>query len=199
MKAKEILKLLNITRQTLYNYVKQNKITYTKINNQHYIYNADDVYKLIGIKKEKYDRINISYSRISNQSKINELEDQSQRIYEYCINKGIQLDKQFDDVKSGMNFNRNGLNEIIQLVIKGKIELLIIENKDRLVRFGYELIENLFKYYGTKIIVISDVIQNKSYEQELTDDLISIIHYFSMKSYSNRRKLNKIKKVLENS
>ena len=96
-----------------------------------------------------------------------------------------------------MNFDRIGLNDLIQLVIEGKIEYIIIENKDRLVRFGFELLTNLFKFYGTKIIIINNSIQNKSYEQELTDDLISIIHYFSMKSYSNRRKLNKIKKELE--
>ena len=67
--------------------------------------------------------------------------------------------------------------------IDGKIEYIIIENKDRLCRFGYELLEKLFLFYGTKLIVINDIIQNKTYEQELTDDLISIIHYFSMKSY----------------
>jgi hypothetical protein len=81
-------------------------------------------------------------------------------------------------------------------VINGKIQFVIIENKDRLCRFGFELIEQLFKYYGTNIIIANDTIQNKTYEQELTDDLIYIIHYFSMKSYSNRRKLNKIKKEL---
>jgi predicted site-specific integrase-resolvase len=58
------------------------------------------------------------------------------------------------------------------------------------------LLENVCKYYKTKILVINDL-TDKSYEQELTEDLISIIHYFSMKSYSNRRKLNKIKKELE--
>jgi len=96
-----------------------------------------------------------------------------------------------------MNFDRQDFNKLIELIIKGEIELLIIENKDRLVRFGFELLENIFKYFGTKIIVINDSLSNKTYEQELTDDLIYIIHYFSMKSYSNRRKLNKIKKDLQ--
>lgn len=77
------------------------------------------------------------------------------------------------------------------------MELIIIENKDRLIRFNFDLLEGLFKYYGTKILVLNDILDNKSYEQELKEDLISIIHYFSMKSYSHRRKLNKIRKELE--
>lgn len=79
------------------------------------------------------------------------------------------------------------------------MECVIIENKDRLTRFGFELFENLFKFYGTKIIVANNEITNKTYEQELTEDLISIIHFFSMKSYFNSKKLNRIKKELETS
>ena len=66
-----------------------------------------------------------------------------------------------------------------------------------MIRFNFDLLEDLFKYFGTKILVLNDTLDNKSYEQELTEDLVSIIHYFSMKSYSHRRKLNKIRKELE--
>ena len=95
-----------------------------------------------------------------------------------------------------MNFQRDGLSELIQLIVKGKVELIVIENKDRLCRFGFDLFEQFCKYYKTKILVVNDL-SEKSYEQELTEDLISIIHYFSMKSYSHRRKLNKLQKDIE--
>lgn len=196
MKAIEVRKLLNITSVTLSTYVKQGKINVIKINPYHYNYNEEDVYKLIGIKKEKHKRINVSYARVSNQPRKNDLKEQSNRIYEYCIKNGLIIDKQFEDIKSGMSFDRKDFKDLIHEIILGKIEYIFIENKDRLCRFGFELLEDLFKYYGTKIVVISNEIQNKTYEQELTDDLISIIHYFSMKSYSNRRKLNKIKNDL---
>lgn len=83
------------------------------------------------------------------------------------------------------------------MIIQGKVELLIIENKDRLVRFGYEILEQIFKYFGCKILVLNDVLEDKTYEQELTEDLISIIHYFTMKNYSHRRKLNKLRREIE--
>jgi len=197
MNSKEARKILGVN-QTMYLYRKNKIIKYYRINSKHFIYDDDTIYKLIGAKKIHHKRINVSYSRVSSgEQKIN-LKEQSQRIYEYCISKGISLDKQFEDVKSGMNFtDRKQFNELIESIIAGKIEFVIIENKDRLCRFGYDLLETVCKYYGTKILVINDAIQNKTYEQELTDDLISIIHYFSMKSYSHRRKLNKLKRELE--
>ena len=81
------------------------------------------------------------------------------------------------------------------MVINHEVKTVIVENKDRLVRFGFDLVKELFRQHGTEIIVVSDA-DNKTYEQELTEDLISIIHYYSMKSYSNKRKMNKIKKIL---
>jgi len=197
MKAFEVKKILNITQPTLSKYVKIGLLSVVKINNYNYNYNEDDVYKLIGLKNNKKSKINISYSRVSLPKQKNDLKSQTQRIYEYCMSKGIKLDEQYEDIKSGMNFNeRKSFNILLEKIIKGNIELLVIENKDRLARFGFEMLEVIFKYFGTKIIVINDKIENKSYEQELTEDLISIIHYFSMKSYSNRRKLNKLKKEL---
>ena len=196
MKAKEVLKLLNISRVTLCKYVKTGIIKGHKLPTGIWVYDDDSVFSLIGLKKKKKNKINVSYSRVSTYSQKNQLKSQTQRIYESCISRGIQLDKQIEDIKSGMSFDRKGFNDLCQLIIKG--ELLVIENKDRLMRFGFEGFEQMFKYFGTKILVLSEEIQNKSYEQELTEDLLSIIHYFSMKSYSNRIKLNKIRKELEN-
>ena len=98
-----------------------------------------------------------------------------------------------------MTSDRKEFQEVLQMIIRGNVELLVIENKDRLVRFGYEILEQIFKYFGTKILVLNDILENKSYEQELTEDLFSIIHYFTMKNYSHRRKLNKLRKELESS
>ena len=94
--------------------------------------------------------------------------------------------------------DRDGFNKVCQLIFKGEVDTLIIENKDRLVRFGFDMLEKFFKYFETNILVLNDKIENKTYEQELTEDLISVIHYFTMKSYSHRSKLNKLRKELEN-
>lgn len=198
MKAKEVKKILGITQFTLYRYFKDGKVKLkSKLSKTNYEYDDDSVYALIGQKKQKKDRKIISYARVSTQNQKKQLVEQNQRIYDSCISRGLKLDRQFSDIKSGMTSDRKDFQEAIRMIIQGEVELLVIENKDRLVRFGYEIIEQIFKYFGTKILVLNDILENKSYEQELTEDLISIIHYFTMKNYSHRRKLNKLRKELE--
>lgn len=197
MKAREVKKILGCTQTTLSKYVKLGKIRVTAINPWNYIYDDNDVYSMIGLKKHnRRKQYAVSYARVSNRQRNNDLKEQSRRIYEYCVTKGIDLKKQYEDIKSGMSFDREQFSEMIDEIIKGNINLVIVENKDRLARFGFELLEMVFRHYGCSIIVINDAIQNKSYEQEMSDDLISIIHYFSMKMHSHRRKLNRIKKEL---
>ena len=196
MKAKDVLKILNITRPTLTKYIKENKIKVDSVINGHYVYNDESVYSLIGLKKEKQNRLNVIYARVSNPPK-KYLDKQLKRLINFCSEKGITIDKEYFDIKSGMNFERDQFKDLIQEIVKGNIELIVIENKDRLCRFGFDLFNEFCKYFKTKIIVVNEL-SEKNFEQELTEDLISIIHYFSMKSYSHRRKLNKIKKELEN-
>lgn len=196
MKAREVKQILGITQHTINNYVKKGILRYTEVNPFHYIYNDDDVYRLSGKVKDNPNRYNVTYSRVSLPKQKNDLISQKQRLYDFVLSSGLTLEKEFSDVKSGMNFkDRDGLNKLISEVISNKINTVFVENKDRLARFGFELLEKLFESFGTKIVVISNA-DNVTYEQELTQDLISIIHHFSMKSYSNRRKLNKIKREL---
>ena len=190
MKANQVRKILNISVPTLYNYLKLGYIKATKSPSGVWNYDEESVYAFIGLKKKKSNTKTISYSRVSTQSQKEQLKEQTQRIYDSCISKGIQLDEQIEDIKSGMDYNRKGFQNLIQQVIEGKVKLVVLENRDRLVRFGFDILENIFKYFGTSILVLNDTISNKSYEQELTEDLISVIHYFTMKLYSHQHKLN---------
>jgi predicted site-specific integrase-resolvase len=195
MKIKEVKRILNVTNRTINNYIKRGLIRYEKIYNNNYIYNDEDVYRLAKIKTP--NKVNVTYARVSLPKQKNDLITQNERLYNFAISNGYVISKQYKDIKSGMDFkNRKEFNKLITDIVENKIDNIIIENKDRLCRFGFDLFEILCKQYNTKIIVTSDV-DIKSYEEELTKDLISIIHHFSMKSYSNRRKLNKIKKELE--
>lgn len=194
MKAKEVLKILNITHRTLGAYNKKGILHPVKINTNHYEYNADEVYALLGKGTERY---NLTYSRVSLPKQKKDLEKQTQRLYDFAIANGYALKEQITDVKSGMSFeDRKGFIKLLKKVTNYEVKNVIVENKDRLVRFGFELVKMLFEKYGTNIIILSDE-PNKTYEQELTEDLISIIHYYSMKSYSHRRKLNNAEKALK--
>jgi predicted site-specific integrase-resolvase len=123
--------------------------------------------------------------------------NQEKDIKEYCIKNGFKIDKVISEYGSALNYKRNGLIEIISLASKGLINNLFIYYKDRLVRFGFELFENLAKEYNFNIVIIDNSETNKSKEKEFADDIISIIHYFSMKLYGSRSYKNKIKSIEE--
>ena len=193
MRAREVKKILNVTQRTLTNYIHQGLLNPIKINAHHYEYNDDEVYKIINDNKP---RTVVTYARVSSRKQKNDLETQNERLYDFAIRNGYAITEQLQDIKSGMNFTeRKAFMKLLTMVINHEVKTVIVENKDRLVRFGFDLVKELFRQHGTEIIVVSDA-DNKTYEQELTEDLISIIHYYSMKSYSNRRKMNKIKKIL---
>lgn len=197
MRAKEALSVLKVHRVTLNRYVREGKINVTKLANGRYEYDDSDIFRFIGKQQIQHNTKIISYSRVSTQSQKEHLKNQTQRIYESCVSRGIKLDKQFEDIGSGMSSERSGFDKVCQMIFHGDVELLVIENKDRLTRFGFDMLEKFFSYFGCKILILNDSLENKSYEQELTDDLISVIHYFTMKSYSHRRKLNKLRREIE--
>ena len=195
MKAKEVLNILNIGHRTLGTYVKKGLLNPIKINTNHYEYDPEEVFAILGKKKERY---NITYSRVSLHKQKNDLKTQTKILYDFATSNGYLIKEQIEDVKSGMSFeDRKGFVKLLKKVTNYEVKNIIIEHKDRLVRFGFELVKMLFEKYGTNIIIISDDETNKTYEQELTDDLFSIIHYYSMKSYSYRRKLSNAAKALK--
>lgn len=194
MKSKEVKRLLGVTQKTINNYIKAGKLNPVKMNSTHYEYDENEVYKLLGKEKE---RVSVTYGRVSLPKQKEDLQRQNERLYDFALKNGYKLSEQLSDIKSGMFFKeRKSFVKLLDKVTNYQIDKVIIENKDRLVRFGYELLEALFKKFGTEIIVMSET-DNKSYEQELTDDLLSIIHYYSMKHYSRQRALNNAAKALK--
>ncbi len=172
---KEVLRHLHIHYQTLRNMVLRNDIQTVQLGNK-YLYNLDK-YLLDNNKKPiTCDQIKICYCRVSSSKQSNDLERQ----IKYMKNK-YPTHKIISEIGSGLNYKRAGLKKIIDLAILGKISELVIAYKDRLLRFGYDIIEQIIKEYsGGKIIII-----NKSEEQtpteEVVNDVISIMNIFVAK------------------
>ena len=141
--------------------------------------------------------MNVIYCRVSNTKQQVDLKRQETILREYCVSNGIIPDKVITDIASGMNENRKGLQELIGLVKDGKVKTLYVSYKDRLTRFGFDYFVYLFNLFGTEIKVVN-LTSEEDFQQELTQDFISILHHFSMKLYSNRRKeLKKLKSEME--
>lgn len=120
------------------------------------------------------------------------MKNQKEYISIFCLNSGITIEEWFVDIGSGLNYKRKKFNELFSLVENGKIKKIIIAHKDRLIRFGYEWFEKFCLNHGTEILVIND--EKLSPEQEIVQDLISIIHVFSCRVYGLRKYKNEISK-----
>ena len=186
MKSKEALKILNVTRQTLYNYVKNGKIKVTKLGNGYYNYDDDSIYIFLNTIKE---RTNVIYARVSTHKQKNDLANQVLQVIDYCNSNNFIYNKVYQETASGIDFDRPEFSKLINDVINKKIDTIYITYKDRLSRLSFLTLESMFKQFGTKIIIINNKINdNKLIEDDLFEELISIIHLFSTKIYSSRRK-----------
>lgn len=195
MTAKEICKELKISIATLHNWKKQGKLSIRKLSKTKFLYDLDHI---LGVDSDVPVRKNVIYGRVSNTKQRQDLERQVKLIKEYMVSNGVIPDAIYTDIASGMNENRNEFNKLVTAVLSGQIDTIYISFKDRLTRFGFGYFENLFEKFDTKIKVIN-LTSEEDFQNELVEDLTSIIHHFSMKLYSNRRKeLKKIAKELEN-
>ena len=137
-------------------------------------------------------KVTIGYCRVSTTKQKDDLERQVENMRTYLIQQGKPF-QIITDVGSGIKYKKKGLNEMLDMVLGYKVESVVILYKDRLVRFGYELLENLFLKDGTTIQVIDHT--PKSEDQELVEDLIQTITVFSCKLQG--RRANKAKKIIK--
>ena len=195
--AKEAKNILKINATTLKSWKDKGILSYKKLSDKKILYDIDSV---LNNSDMVDNRLNVIYARVSNTKQHNDLLNQIELVKSYCITNGIKISKVYQDIASGMNENRKEFNILINDVISGKIKNIYISFKDRLTRFGFDYFKNLFQKYNVNIIILDELEEsNKTFQDELTEDLISIIHHFSMKLYSNRRKkLKEIEKILEN-
>ena len=188
MKAKEVLSLLGISRVTLCRYVKLGKIKTVLLPNGTYDYDKVDVYKLKGLSVK---RKSVIYARVSTAKQKSDLSNQIDNISSFMNAKGIGVDDIYSDIAIGMNLNRKDFDRLLSAVMANEIDEVYISYKDRLARLDFELVERLFRKYGTCIVVINSS-ENKTAEEELFEDLIDVIDSFSMKACSKRRLANKL-------
>lgn len=185
MKANEVLKILNISRQTLCKYHKKGLIKADILPSKQLKYNDEDVFKFLN--KNLY-RKNIIYSRVSTSSQKKDLENQEETLKQFCNKNGIKVDESYKDIGSGMNFERKDFQKLVNKIINYEVSKVFITYKDRLSRISFELFKNIFNNFKTEIIVLNDIDNEKLVEKEIFNEIISLIHSFSMKVYSNRRK-----------
>ncbi len=159
-----------------------------KTHGGHRRYKLSDVKLLIGdLVEDKTISNVVIYSRVSShdQKKKGDLGRQKERLYDYCVKKQLNVIEVFEEVGSGMNDNRPKMKKLFKLITGNKISKVVIEHKDRLTRFNFKVFEMFFNSYGVKIVTVEEIL-SKSFENELVEDMISLMTSFSAKIYGKR-------------
>jgi len=192
MKANEVMKILQISRSTLLRWRKDGILKANKLPSGQYDWDEDSVYARInkGEKRGVY-----LYARVSTPKQKHDLENQMENLQNFAMKQGYAVAGAFQDIASGISFEkRKEFFELLDLVIGGKVSTVIITYKDRLSRVGFDLFKYLFAKYHVDIVVMSELKDKKTDQQEIFEEIISLLHAFSMRMDSGRRK--KIKEAL---
>jgi excisionase family DNA binding protein len=191
----EAAKYLGVSVNTLRRWEREGKITAARSAGGHRRYEEKQLASMIGRKKQS--KLTVGYCRVSSHVQKEDLSRQVERVSSFCIAKGYQF-KIIEDLGSGLNFHKKGLKDLITLICTKEVERIVINYKDRLVRFGYEMIEQLCDIHNVEIELINHT-DDKTYEQELVEDVLSVVTVFSAKLYGSRsHKTKKIEKESKN-
>ena len=196
----EASKITGLSIQTIRKLGDKKEIKCFKTPSGHRRFNKQDLEKFcdsntINEEKSENTQVNYIYTRVSSKKQLDDLSRQikyiQQRNPEYSSYISIS------DIASGINFKRKGLQTILDSCIQGVIGEVIVAHRDRLSRFGFDLIKLIIEKAGGTITVIDDT-QHKSTEQELAEDLLSIIHIYSWRQMGKRSYKTKQSKGFEN-
>lgn len=187
-------KLIGKTNQTLRNWDKDGILKPHHVSESGYrYYSQEQLNHFLGLKQEvQLNKKTIGYCRVSSHKQKDDLERQIDNVKTYMYAKGYSFEI-ISDIGSGINYNKKGLNQLIDMVTNSEVDKIVVLYKDRLIRFGFELIENICNKYGTAIEIIDNT--EKTEEQELVEDIIQIVTVFSARLQGKRA--NKAKKMIK--
>ena len=192
-RVKEFAKLIGKSPSTLRRWEKEGKIKPSRsAGNQRY-YTDQDLQTALNIKFADPAGKTIVYCRVSSRGQLPELKHQVTAMEEFCRGRGLAVDEWISEIGGGMNFKRKKFLKLMRQIRLGEVETIVVAHKDRLVRFSYEFIEEFASWYGCSIIVANSI--SLSPQEELVNDLMSVVHTFSCRLYGLRSYKKQIKKI----
>ena len=183
--------LLGVSTDTLRRWEKEGKITSTRTEGGHRRYDLTDI-----LKDKEDEGLTILYARVSTRPQVKDLDRQIAVLETYAEIKGWKNCKTIKDIGSGVNYRKKGLNKLLSILVEGQATRLVLTTKDRLLRFGSELVFSICELYGVEVVILNKD-PDSSPEEELVKDVLEIITVFSAKLHSMRSRKN-VKTLQEN-
>jgi len=184
-------KLINVSVKTLQRWDNKGLLPAYRTPTDRRYYTHEQYLNYIGkLDIEKKNKSILIYARVSNRSQKDDLDNQVRFLRQFANARGLIVDEIIKDTGSGLNYNRKEWNKLIDRVMNLEVDTILISHKDRFMRFGYDWIERLCNKYGCKILIVNN--EELSPQQEMVQDLVSIIHVFSCRIYGLRKYKKKI-------
>lgn len=188
-KPQEFAEMIGVSVKTLQRWDREGKLKAQRTPTNRRYYTHKQYVDYMGIVQQQKGKT-IIYTRVSTNGQKDDLKNQVEFLKQYANAKGIIVDEIFEDVGSGLNYNRKKWNKLLEDCMLGNIKMILISHKDRFIRFGFEWFERFLKSNGVEILVVNN--EKTSPQEELVQDLISIIHVFSCRIYGLRKYKKKI-------
>ncbi len=184
LSIQEAADLLGVSTNTLRRWETEGKITSERTVGGHRRYQVSD---LLNHKSDA--SLTIAYARVSSRDQKTDLERQIMMLEVYCTNHGWSYEI-ISDLGSGMNYRKKGLIRLLKLITTYQVERLVLSHKDRLLRFGAELIFSLCQQFGVEVVIINRS-EDSTFEEDLANEVLEIITVFSARLYGSRSHKNK--------
>lgn len=184
MRPGEFAKRVGVSVKTLHRWDETGKLPAKRTPSGHRYYLESDLAIALGQEISKPKRKIIVYTRVSSSAQKPELQNQVLAMEQFCLSKGLVVDEWISEIGGGLNFKRKKFLKIISSILSGKVETLVVAHKDRLCRFAYDFVEYLASENDCAIVVVNQ--PSSSPQQELVEDLLSIVHCFSCRLYGSR-------------
>lgn len=180
--------------KTLQRWDREKRLVPSRTPTNRRLYTDEHLLILRGMRHQNVHRDTIVYMRVSSQAQRPDLKNQRLALEQFCQARGIEVDQWIEEIGGGLNFKRRKFLEIIDGIVSGRIERLVIAHKDRLTRFGFDLVTHLAQMQSAEIVVLNT--ESLSPEQEMVQDLMTITHCFSARLYGLRNYRKALKKAI---
>jgi len=188
-KPQEFAEMIGVSVKTLQRWDREGKLKAQRTPTNRRYYTHKQYVDYMGTVQQQKGKT-IIYARVSTNGQKDDLKNQVEFLKQYANAKGIIIDEIFEDIGSGLNYNRKKWNRLLEDCMLGNIKMILVSHKDRFIRFGFEWFERFLKSNGVEILVVNN--EKMSPQEELVQDLISIIHVFSCRIYGLRKYKKKI-------
>ncbi len=186
---------LGVREETLRRWEQAGKITSERTAGGHRRYDLATIRKVAENRERKSfepsssARVTIGYARVSSPDQLADLHRQVGVLEIYCATRGWSYEI-LQDRGSGLNYRKRGLRQLIGRICSGEVERLVLTHQDRLLRFGSELVFALCEHFGTEVVIINAT-EERSFEEDLVQEVLEIITVFSARLYGSRSHKNK--------